>query len=203
MSWALSANALATLGDNFATGGIGPDAMHAISVVGAIATWIAIACIFRVRMRHWFLALLCGITLSAALVESGLRDLAAAGIWSVACDAGNGQACHQLGDFYADGRSSMHGWLDAQPLHARACAAGVAASCFAAARPTSPIATADACSVLRDLDACESLLNSGIPSLRLAACETLEPACRISSSMNCRVTLRRCERATSPHAGVD
>lgn len=129
VSWTLFANSLAHLGEHIPRGGVGPDVVHAISVIGATAMWIAVWGAFKLSMRRWVFATLCGITLSSAVIESGLRDGAAAATWSVHCDSGNGPACRQLAEYYEAGRSPVHGWLDAQRLHAMACEYGVSASC--------------------------------------------------------------------------
>ncbi len=131
VAWALFLNSFAHLGVHVSRGGVGPDATHAASILGTLAVWTVVWGALHLRLRHWAFALLFGATVSSSLVDFGVRDLAAAGAWSVSCDRGEGEACRRLATFYAAGESPVHGWLDAESLHRRACALGVRRSCAA------------------------------------------------------------------------
>lgn len=123
-AWALFCSSLASLGPHASYGGIGPDPLHIVELVGTVAVWTAAWSMFKLRMWHWLFAVIFGATLTTALIDFGLRDHAKAGLWYAECDRGSGDACHNLADYYASGRSPLHGWLDAGPIHQRACDLG-------------------------------------------------------------------------------
>lgn len=122
--WLFFTNGLASLGRTFADGGIGPDAYHAASVVGTFTIWTLLAAIPQVRLGQFCLAVTLGLLVNAGIHESGLRDLAALGVWEAACEAGEGTACHNAAEFYDDGRALFGGATDASYLHRRACRLG-------------------------------------------------------------------------------
>ena len=197
--WALFLNSFAHLGDEFARGGVGPDATHAASIFGTLGVWTVAIGAFHLHLRHWVFAVLCGVAVSSAMVDFGLRDHAAAFAWSVACDRGEGGACRELARYYEAGNSPVHGWSDAERLHHTACERGVWTSCVSTA-PAS-VSEDDACALYQDVRACHGLLNSGYPDRRLVACDVLEAQCTRSAKFGCFVVAARCERARSPRAG--
>lgn len=123
-AWLLFSNALAYMGSTFTDGGIGPDAAHAVSLVGVAAAWVLLVSAFRLRCRHYVFAVLFGLGLGSLLTEIGFDRHVAAGIWALGCDDGNGTACHNLADYYDGGASPIGGSLDSGPLHRRACELG-------------------------------------------------------------------------------
>src|SRR5690606_17295591 len=123
-AWLFFLNGLASMGQAFADGGIGPDASHVAAVGGTVALWTLLVSIVRLRFPPFCVALLAGIGLTAALHGVGSRGRAALGVWTVGCDAGDGNACHNAAAFYDDGGAAFGGALDATRLHKRACALG-------------------------------------------------------------------------------
>ncbi len=134
-AWLLFSNAVAYLGGSFEKGGVGPDAAHAASLIGVAAVWVLVFTAFKLQLRHYLFAVLFGAGLTSLLVEVGFERHFASGIWALACDAGEGTACHNLADYYDEGASPIGGSLDSGPLHRRACALGgpdTRASCHVA-----------------------------------------------------------------------
>lgn len=123
-TWVGFVNALAMLGDRFTTGGIGSDALHFGKILAFAGLATLLFGVVRLRMSDFVAAMTFGVAISAALVEFGIRDHAAAATWAAGCEMDSGAACEKLADYYARGESPVHGWLDAVPLYVRACELG-------------------------------------------------------------------------------
>ena len=122
--WLFLLNDLAGARRTFADGGLGPDGHHAAGVLGTLALWVVIASILRLRFLQFCAALLLGFGVHAALDTTGFRDLAALGIWTVACERGDGTACRNAAVYYDGGHALFAGSVDAGNLHRRACRLG-------------------------------------------------------------------------------
>lgn len=123
-SWVGFAHGLSALGGDYSVGGIGPRAFVLATIVVAIGSPTIVWSAFHLRVRDWAVATFCGLVLSLVLAHAGIRDAAAAGGWAIQCRTGDGGACANLAGYFARGRSPVHGWLDAVPLHERACRLG-------------------------------------------------------------------------------